>query len=312
MTWIATAVIGSAALGYLGSRKAAGAQSDAANQAAGISREQYAQNREDLAPWRTSGNQANQKLMEYLGLATPQSRTPGLTAPTREQFMTASNTGGYDANGPIFGGAKGGTDAFGRSVSTNVFDQAGFDKATADYNAQLQQTSVDPEGFGSLLKPFTGTDLVNEPGYQYGIQQGEQGINRAAAGRGSYDSGATLKALLRFNQDYGGTKYGEAFNRDAANKSSIYGMLSGVSGTGANAAGQTAGLGANAANAQGGYATNAGDARAAGYVGGANAIIGGVGNYLGYQQNQQTLDYLKGLRQPIAGRSAYNSDFTLR
>lgn len=153
---------------------------------------------------------------------------------------------------------------------------------------------------GSLLHNFTGADLQNEPGYQFGIQQGERGINNMAGATSGRNSGATMKALLKFNQDYGGTKYNDAFNRDTANKNRTYGYLSGVSGTGENAAGMTAGLGANAAGTAGNFLTQGADASAAGTVGGINAITGGVGQYLNYQSNQSMLDYLKSLRGGIA------------
>lgn len=292
MSFVTLAVIGgTAAVGYLGSQKAAKAQSKAAGKAGDISERQYEQNREDLEPWRTSGGAANARLMELLGLATPQTRASatGSVAPTREQFTktiaaTPGASLGWDRGGERF--------AIGKPASSS-FDQTGYDKALAGYKTATNAASVTPEGFGSLLQPFTGKDLTSEPGYQFELGEGNKAIDRAASAAGRFDSGATLKALTRFGNDYAGTKYGEAFNRDAANKSRTYGFLSGVSGTGANAAGQTAGLGANAANAQGGYATNAGDASAAGYVGGANAITGGVGNYLQYQNNQDVLKYLR-------------------
>lgn len=289
MSWVAVAIGGSAVLGAITSGAAADAQSNAAGQALGLSRDQYNQNRADLAPWRTGGGLANQRLLEYLGLAKPNIGV----MPTREQFTTAPSRwgpGSWNDRTSVW--------APGSPSVPGGFDQVGYDKAMADYNARLSAPS--PEGFGSLLKPFTGADLASEPGYQFGLSEGEKGINRSAAGRGSFDSGATLKALGRFGQDYAGTKYGEAFNRDLSNKNTIYGYLSGVSSTGANAAGQTAGLGANYANSAGQYLSNAGDARAAGLVGGANAITSGVGSYLGYNQNQQILDYLRNLRQPIS------------
>lgn len=295
MTWAVTAAIGgSAVLGLLSSDKAADAQGDAARDARGLTMAQYQQNREDLSPWRTSGVSANQRLMEYLGLGGPSGSS---VMPTREQFTktVAATPGGW--NGPTQQNMSGFTWTPG-SPETSQFDQSGYDAALQGYNSQPTGT---PEGYGSLLKPFTGEDLTSEPGYQFGLSEGEKGIERRAMAGSGMNNGATMKALLKFNQDYGGTKYGEAFNRDAANKNSIYGMLSGVSGTGANAAGQTAGLGANAANAAGGYVTNAGDARAAGYVGGANAITGGVGNYLQYQNNQNMAEWLKTLRQPTVG-----------
>src|SRR6267142_1352344 len=185
---IETAIIGSAALGYLSSKDAAGAQSDAANRATGISREQYQQNRTDLAPWRTGGATANQRLLEYLGLATPDSR--GIIMPTRSQFTTPAVAGSPGTPwmwNPMGGGYL--QPKAGVAWRPAQFDQAGYDAALTDYKTKLAAPA--PEGFGSLLKPFTGTDLTSEPGYQFGLSEGEKGINRAAAGRGSYDSGAT-------------------------------------------------------------------------------------------------------------------------
>ena len=58
MTWVATAVIGSTAVGLYSANKAAGAQTSAANQAADISQSQYEQTRADQAPYRTAGYNA--------------------------------------------------------------------------------------------------------------------------------------------------------------------------------------------------------------------------------------------------------------
>lgn len=60
---------------------------------------------------------------------------------------------------------------------------------------------------------FTGKDLASEPGYQFGLNQGTQGIERGQAARGNFLSGAAMKELTRFNEDYAGTKFGDAFNR---------------------------------------------------------------------------------------------------
>lgn len=141
--------------------------------------------------------------------------------------------------------------------------------------------------YGSLIAPFTGKDLAKEPGYQFELRQGEQGINRAASAAGRYDSGAVLKSLARFNNDYAGTKYNEAFNRDAVNKTDIYNKLAGVAGTGQAAANQIATTGASNANAISELLTGAGNAKAAGIVGSSNAINNGItGAYNNYQQNR--------------------------
>jgi hypothetical protein len=165
------------------------------------------------------------------------------------------------------------------------------------YNASVASrgTSTGPGGsdYGMLMKQFTGQDLQNEPGYQFGLSEGEKGINRATAARGGYDSGSTLKALLKYNQDYAGTKYDAAFNRDQVVKNQMYNQLAGISGTGQTTATQTGALGANAANNAATAYQNAGDARAAGIMGVGNAVNQGIGSYINYNQSQSLLNALK-------------------
>ena len=300
-SWIATAVAGGAVLNYLPADKASGAQSDAARQGLALTREQYEQNLADLSPWRTGGGVANARLMDLLGLGTGSTLGAGEApqAPTREQFnrMIRAATPGT----PGFAHHSGYQQGTPGAPAQYEFDQAGFDAALGQYNAAMQGRAGQLQAggqFGSLLKPFEAGDLQNEPGYQYGLMEGERGINRAAMAGGSRYSGATLKALQRFGQDYAGTKYNDAFNRNLTNRNTIFSMLSGPSNTGVNAAGQTASLGANAATTGAQLLSNAGDARAAGIVGGANAFTGGINQYLGYRQGQNVMDYLKGFRQP--------------
>lgn len=147
-------------------------------------------------------------------------------------------------------------------------------------------------GVGSLMLPFKPTDLQNEPGYQFGLKQGEDSINRAASAGGRLLSGATLKALNRYNQDYAGTKYNEAFNRDLAQKQNIYNMLSGQSGTGQVATQQIAAAGQNSANNIAELLTGQGNALAAGQVGSANAWGNAFNGIQNQYQQQQLLNRL--------------------
>lgn len=106
--------------------------------------------------------------------------------------------------------------------------------------------------YGMLLDEFSGSDLQNDPGYQFMLAEGEKGINRAASANGMNLSGATLKALQKYGQGLASTSFGDAFNRDQARKGNIFGWLSGVSGTGQAATNQTGSYGAQ-------YAANAGN-----------------------------------------------------
>ena len=226
-----------------------------------------------------------------------------MTAPDRAAFTKniAATPGVYGVGGaPDRGGPMRGPLVTAGTPASSTFDQAGYDAATAKYKTDLASATSNPD-FGSLTRNFTGADLQNEPGYQFGQQQGQLAIDRAASAAGRYDSGDTLKALTRFGNDYAGTKYNEAFNRDSTNKSRAYGFLTGVSNTGENAAAQTGAFGANAANSSGNFLTGGADASAAGIIGASNSLSGGVGNYLQYNQNQATLNYLKGLRGSSVG-----------
>lgn len=151
---------------------------------------------------------------------------------------------------------------------------------------------------GQYARNFGMSDFQADPGYQFRVQQGEQGINRAASARGGQYSGATLKALARFNQDIGSQEYGNAysrFNTDRTTQFNRNATLAGIGqtantavGNAGNAAyGNIAGAGQNSANQQGAALQNAGEARASGYVGTANAIGSGIKQlYNGYQQQQ--------------------------
>jgi hypothetical protein len=95
-------------------------------------------------------------------------------------------------------------------------------------------------GFGSLGTTFTGADLANDPGYQFRLGQGQQAIERAAAAGGSLASPATAKALMQYNQGLASDEFGDAFNRNLQSQSSLYNMLTGLSGSGQTAVGTMA------------------------------------------------------------------------
>lgn len=88
--WVATAIIGSAAVGAAATaysaNKASNAQTAAANQSAAIAREQYQQTREDLSPYRAAGANATTELQNQL---------PFLTSPITMDQATLEATPGY-------------------------------------------------------------------------------------------------------------------------------------------------------------------------------------------------------------------------
>jgi hypothetical protein len=156
---------------------------------------------------------------------------------------------------------------------------------------QLQQLlgiggDAKASGYGSLNDPFTAGDLQNDPGYQFGLNQGNTAIERSAAARGGLYSGATMKALQKYGQDYAGTKFNEAFNRHQATNDSSFNRLASLAGLGQTGSSQIANAGMNAANMAGQYGIQGANAQAAAGMNQAN-IISNTGNQLAAWASRQ-------------------------
>ena len=144
---------------------------------------------------------------------------------------------------------------------------------------------------GELARRFSASDMEADPVYQsglkFGLDQGTGAINQRAIAGGSYDSGATLKALTRYANDYGSTKANDSYNRFNTDQTNLYNRNAGVSGAGQVATNQVGAQGAQAAGQIGGYLTDAGSARSAGIIGGANAWGQGISSAVNnYQSNE--------------------------
>ena len=145
--------------------------------------------------------------------------------------------------------------------------------------------------YGSLNRKFNANDLANDAvynsGLQFGLDEGTKGINNQAAANGGLLSGATLKALTRYGNDYGTTKANDAYNRYNTDQTNQYNRLAGISGAGQQAASQVGSAGANYGNNVSNTAMSLGNARAASGIAQSNAISGGInGAVNGYNQNQ--------------------------
>lgn len=152
--------------------------------------------------------------------------------------------------------------------------------------AALSQLTGGLQPGGEYMRPFSMADYQADPGYAFRLSEGEKGITRAATAGGSRYSGATLKALARFNSDQASQEYGKAYDRYNNDVSTRFNRLASVAGIGQTATNQTAAAGAQAVGQVGQAIQDAGTARASGYVGTGNAIngaLGQVGNYVALQ-----------------------------
>lgn len=114
-----------------------------------------------------------------------------------------------------------------------------FLQAGTDDLAQLQQR------LPSLTQAYDPSQLASTPGYQFGLQQGQQALDRSLAARGRSVSGAALKAASQFGTDFATTKLDDADSRQRADNGQITSQLMGLANLGQSSANQTAQAGQN-------------------------------------------------------------------
>jgi hypothetical protein len=203
----------------------------------------------------------------------------------------------------IGGSALLGASAAKSAASTQA---AAADRAAELQNQQFQQTREDlapyrAAGVNALGKlegmadytMFGPEQFSRDPGYGFRLAEGQKALDRQAAARGGLISGGALKAAQRYGQEMGSQEYTNAFNRYQIERNAKLGPYQSLAGVGQTTANQLGQFGAtNAANV-GNLMTGGAAAQAAGQVGMANAVTGGLGTYLNYTSNNNLLNALR-------------------
>jgi hypothetical protein len=260
------------------SKSAAKAQAQASQQSTEATideqRRQYDQNRADLAPGRALYGGASNKLSEYLGIDTGQGQNvtnaqseydAALAALTKAQSSAGGGNSGYVNRlnwSPNLSNFSTGSSMYmqNRKPADLTPYQQRLDAAKSALTSAQNTPTTHSSDFGSLLNPFTQSDLNNDTvyqsGLQFGLDNGNNAIESRARASGSSDSGSVLKELARFGNDYGSTKANDSYNRFNTTKQQNYGFLSGAAGLGSGNARSAGIVGSNNAwsNALGGLA----------------------------------------------------------
>jgi hypothetical protein len=228
---MAVASIGGSLISAGASNKAANTQADATERAAQLQNEQYLKGVELQEPFRQGGLQGQNRLLTYLGIGgTPQyddtaynralaDYNASLSRLDPSQFTTGGGgaSGGYyisSGDQEIYQQGTGGTGG--------TFDQAGYDTARAGIVApdrekfRLTSGDVNDPNFGKYATAEYTPEMFakgQDPGYQFRLKEGMQGLERSAAARGGLLSGGTLKGIQRYGQDMASQEYQNAFNR---------------------------------------------------------------------------------------------------
>jgi hypothetical protein len=138
-------------------------------------------------------------------------------------------------------------------------------------------TSGGAGAFGSLNTPFNMDTFKSlSPQYGFNLQQGGQGtLNVDSSGQGA-ESGAALKDLMSFNQNYANNSFNSAFGNYQTQQNNIFNRLNSIATLGSNAGSNSATGASSFAGAIGNTYGAIGAANASGTIGAANAITGGL------------------------------------
>jgi len=263
------------------SSNAADAQSSASKYAANVEMKMYEQGREDMMPWLDAGKWA---------LGTP----PGYSMNGK---YLGSDMDNLDEDAirkeavskilPLFGGEPpsnaGAAALYNKKVNEEIENiKSNLQSSTATGENQASQGT----GLIGMMAAGPG-EFEESPGYQFRLKEGEKAIQRNASRTGRLDSGATMKAMSRYNQDYASSEY-DKFLARYYQKLTPYQSLAGLGQTTGQA---SAGLAQQTGTNVGNSIMAGGQAKASGYINQANAMSNmssntiqglGVANQLGW------------------------------
>ena len=321
--------IGSALIGSNSASNAASAQQKAAQQAAQLQLQGsnnalnyqngiYNQTQQNLAPWLQAGGGALNNLSYLLGIspntslggtvapaqginpnASPTSNAmrmtgalPGVSAPSLNSPSAPNPTGGpiasplRNVDAPVSAPMLNAGSPTAHPVaagSTVAGTSPGAAPSTGGFGSLTQ-------GYGQTFQAPTAEQFMqSDPGLQAGLKLGTDAIQRSAAARGNVLTGGTAKALDQFGQDYGSTKYDDAYNRALQtfgtnygvwnnDQNNIYSRLLGLSGAGQSAANSLGAFGQESSNNVTGNLLGTGQQIGADYGAGAAANASGIYN----------------------------------
>lgn len=248
--------------------KAADAQTAAANAQIEYMTESRDLIRDDLAPYLGMGTNALQAYAYNMGLIDEAPVFGG--DPMQIVEFTDTVPGAYNANGGTWQSAGRDSQYIPmQAMDREVTKYRVGDQVFSDYEAAQDYAAANPTG-GTEYGGFEAS-----PGYEWRLGQGLDAIEGSAAARGGLYSGATMKALNQFGQDYGSAEFNNYQNQ----------ML-GLAGMGQSAAAMQANNEMNFANMYGQAQSSIGNAQAAGAIAQGNAwnnALNGMAGQWGYQ-----------------------------
>lgn len=188
-----------------------------------------------------------------------------------------------------------------RAQESAAEDALNFQKKM--WRTQQQQMAPYREAGYGALSDLQGlladpSSIVNDPAYQFRLQQGEQAAQRALAARGGLLGGAALKSLTSYGQGMASDEFANQYNR-----------LASLAGVGQTAATNTAQMAGQFGQQAGGIMQDIGNIRSAGMLGAGGAINNALNQYMNYNLAQQMMNQpMQGYGYGMGGAGGMYSD----
>jgi len=248
------AILGSAVIGAGASMMGASAQKKAANKASAaardnttannaLAREFYGRNSAVLEPFREQGLRAGATLSELL--LGPSAAPAAAPAPQPASYAPSPQAGGewQDYGGYMeetgFGGRFGAEPEYNGGfpmMHRLAMREVGAPMRTQQYGGAQTVAAPQPAPGAVTTTAVPGKTawdtFRDSTNYQFRLDEGTKAINQGYAAGGTLQSGAALKALTRYGQDYASNELGNFMN-----------LLAGQQNMGLNAARAVAGVG---------------------------------------------------------------------
>lgn len=192
--------------GAKAAEKAGNLQADSSKYAADLAQKQFEQTRQDQMPWLNAGKNALGQLQNYVANDKPYQDGYG---DMLKQGIGSLGFGSGNLSGSVSAGSVGSGGSFNDTMRKDI--QANYDNGKYTGGLSLDDFEVDP-------------------GYQFRKAEGAAGLEGSAAAGGSLLSGAALKSLNRYNSDLASQEYGNAWQRDQAQKQQQFGVDTGLRG----------------------------------------------------------------------------------
>lgn len=168
--------------------------------------------------------------------------------------MSATTAAIVGAGAATVGGALINSNAAGKAADKQAQGTAAsleenrrqYDQTRADYAPYREAGAKALGTFASENDtPLDRSQVQLDPGYQFGMDQGQQAINRQTSAAGGRISGAALKAAAQYGTDYATSGYSTAYNRANQARSDRLNRLAALAQIGQTSTNSVSALGAD-------------------------------------------------------------------